>query len=428
VSALDHIGARVSALPARQGPATTLAAAILAASALLAADAAGLLRLGWGWATALTCGCAGLGLIAVSRPSSAMYVGALARLSDRPVSVWALRAAAVATAPLAGIGPVAYALLALAQALHEPGARGPALDWRRALGTGLLGLGFVVGATEVGFRLGSDALLWPVLGAAAGLSGFWWSSGPSRAVRLSIAAALAFVLLTLGAFTVGEADGLILAGIAGAVVVTIVVGPRWLRSSRALAAERAHRARVEERAEVAELVHDSVLQTLALIQSRADDPAEVKALARRQERDLRARLFDEADGSSQPTSIATALRDVAAEVEDEHKVKIEVVTVGDAPLDERSAALVAAAREALFNAVRHAPEAPVSLFAEVDDRQVAAYVRDRGPGFDLEAIPADRRGITDSIVARMVRHGGHAAIRTAPGGGCEVRLVLERRR
>ena len=107
-------------------------------------------------------------------------------------------------------------------------------------------------------------------------------------------------------------------------------------------------------------------------------------------------------------------------------MKVEVVTVGDAPLDDRSAALVAAAREALFNAVQHAPDAPVSLFSEVDERRVAAYVRDRGPGFDLETIPADRRGVTDSIVARMVRHGGHAAVRTAPGGGCEVRLVMER--
>jgi signal transduction histidine kinase len=89
---------------------------------------------------------------------------------------------------------------------------------------------------------------------------------------------------------------------------------------------------------------------------------------------------------------------------------------------------VAAAREALFNAAKHAGGAPISLFGEVDEDGVTAYVRDRGPGFDLEAIPADRRGVRDSIVARMVRLGGHAAVRTAPGGGCEVRLVLERKR
>ena len=216
------------------------------------------------------------------------------------------------------------------------------------------------------------------------------------------------------------------AGIAGALLATIVFAPRWLRSSRAAATERAQIARSDERAEVAGVVHDSVLQTLALIQSRADDPKEVRALARAQERDLRARLFGEADPEARPASIAMALRAAAAEVEDAHRIKIDVVTVGDAPLDEPALALVAAAREAMLNAVRHAPGTPVSLFAEVDDGRVAAYVRDRGPGFDLETIPEDRRGVTDSIVARMVRHGGHAAVRTAPGGGCEVALVLER--
>jgi signal transduction histidine kinase len=210
--------------------------------------------------------------------------------------------------------------------------------------------------------------------------------------------------------------------------VAVIFGPRWLRNSRTVAAERARAARSDERAEVAGVVHDSVLQTLALIQSRADDPAEVRTLARAQERDLRARLFGEADPDGRPASIVAALRAMAAEVEDAHRIKIEIVTVGDAPLDEPAMALVAAAREALLNAVRHAPGAAVSLFAEVDDGRVSAYVRDRGPGFDLESIPEDRRGVTDSIVARMVRHGGHAAVRTAPGGGCEVSLVMERPR
>ena len=109
-------------------------------------------------------------------------------------------------------------------------------------------------------------------------------------------------------------------------------------------------------------------------------------------------------------------------------MKVDVVIIGDARLDDDSAALVASAREALFNAAEHAPDAPLSLFAEIDERRVSAYVRDRGPGFDLETIPQDRRGVRDSIMARMVRHGGHAAVRTAPGGGCEVRLVQERRR
>jgi signal transduction histidine kinase len=408
------------------GSAALLGAAVLLAALLVALGGAGLLELGWGWALSLVCACAGLALIAAAPSAEAMYAGVLARFSADPRARWGLRAVTVLSAPIAALGPTLYALLALAQALAEPHAREPVPDWRRALGTGFLGLAFVLCASELGAVVGDDALLWPVLGGTAALSAFWWLRGPSRAVRRAFGAIAVVVLLFYGAFSFGRPDSLFLASVAGAVALTLIVAPRWLRKSRALAAERARRARSEERAEVAGMVHDSVLQTLALIQSRADDPAEVRALARTQSRDLRARLFGHQDPDEQPASIAAALRAVAAEVEAAHKVKIDVVTVGDAPLDERSSALVAAAREALFNAVRHAPDAPVSLFGEVDDRRVSAYVRDRGPGFDLETIPSDRRGVTDSIVARMVRHGGHAAVRTAPGGGCEVQLVLDR--
>jgi signal transduction histidine kinase len=405
-----------------------VAAAVLAAGALLAAEPAGVLELGWAWGAVLVCACAGAAMIALAPPSPVLYAGALARVEMRPAYLWGLRAAVLVTAPLAGAGPAAYALLALAETMQEPVPRAERPDWRRALGTGLVGLAFVLGAVELGLSAGGPEVLWPVLLASAGLSAFWWSGALNPSVRRTIGAVAAVVLLFYGGFAVESPGTPVLAGLAGALVITLVVAPRWLRSSRELAAERARKARLEERAEVAELVHDSVLQTLALIQSRADDPGEVKALARTQERDLRARLFGEAGARAEPASIATALRAAAAEVEDSHRVKIEVVTVGDAPLDERAAALVASAREALSNAVRHAQGAPVSLYAEVDDRRVDAYVRDRGPGFDLEAVPADRRGVADSIVARMVRHGGHAAVRTAPGGGCEVRLVMERGR
>ena len=407
-----------------------VAALIIAGGALLTADAAGVVELGWGWAAALMCLSAGVALHVVAPSSPTMYVGALVRFVLRPRLLWSLRALVVLTAPVAGIGPALYAVLALAQAaLLDPAPRSLQPEWRRALGTGLAGLAFVLAADELGLTVGSEELLWSVLAGSAGLSAFWWSGRLNPSVRTSIGAALALLLFFYGAFAVGESpDGRILAGLAGAVIILLVLAAALAPRLSPVAAERARQARIEERAEVAEMVHDSVLQTLALIQSRADDPAEVKALARTQERDLRARLFGERDPDERPASIAAALRAVAAEVEDAHRVKIDVVTVGDGPLDERSAALVAAAREALFNAARHAPDAPVSLFGEVDDGRVAAYVRDRGPGFDLEAVPADRRGVTDSIVARMVRHGGHAAVRTAPGGGCEVQLVLERRR
>jgi signal transduction histidine kinase len=404
---------------------TFVAAAILCVASLLMAGANGLVTLGWGESAALLCLCGGATLIAMGQPSRALYVGALARYTDRPVTLWSLRAGTMATALVAGFGPVVYALLALVQALADPAARAISLDWRRTIGTGLVGLGFVLGARELGLVIGSDTLVWPLLLAASGLSAFWWANWPSPVAQRFIAAALGIWALFWGTFA-SEVDGLILAGIAGAIAISLIVAPRWLRSSRALAVERARRARSEERAEVAELVHDSVLQTLALIQSRAEDPGEVRALARGQERELRSVLWGGPGHTN--GSIAAALRAVAAEIEETHRVKIDVVTVGDGGLDERLGALVAAAREALVNAVRHSEGSPVSLFAEVSDAGVTAYVRDRGPGFDLEAVPADRRGVRDSIVARMERHGGEASLRTAPGGGCEVRLTMERAR
>ena len=190
------------------------------------------------------------------------------------------------------------------------------------------------------------------------------------------------------------------------IAVTIILAPWWIRLVRGLTAERAERIRSQERAEVAAHLHDSVLQTLALVQKRADDPREVAALARRQERELRAWL-----NNTRPAGTATlagALEAAAAEVENDHHVPIEVVTVGDGPLDERAGALVAAAREALVNASKFAGPEPIALYAEVEDGRAEVFVRDRGPGFDPEAAPADRRGVRDSIIARMQRQGSDA--------------------
>jgi signal transduction histidine kinase len=165
-----------------------------------------------------------------------------------------------------------------------------------------------------------------------------------------------------------------------------------------------------------------VLQTLALVQKRAGDPRAVASLARRQERELRAWLDG---GRPEPgESLASSLEAAAAEVEETHGVPIDVVSVGDAPVDERGAALVAAAREALVNAAKFAGGAPVQLFAEVGEERTEVFVRDRGPGFDLHAIPPDRRGLRESVLGRMERHGGRAAVHTRPGEGTEVELVM----
>ncbi len=186
---------------------------------------------------------------------------------------------------------------------------------------------------------------------------------------------------------------------------------------------RSARIRSQERAEVAAHLHDSVLQTLALVQKRAEDPREVAALARRQERELRAWLNNTRPAGEE--TLASALEAAAEEVEGDHHVPIEVVTVGDGPLDERAAALVAAAREALVNASKFAGPEPISLYVEVTDERVEVFVRDRGPGFAVDEVPNDRRGVRDSIVGRMERHGGRATVHSTPGYGTEVELVIE---
>jgi signal transduction histidine kinase len=218
------------------------------------------------------------------------------------------------------------------------------------------------------------------------------------------------------------ARDVLLAVVVVIIALTLILAPWWLRLVRGLTAERAERIRSQERAEVAAHLHDSVLQTLALMQKRVDDPREVAALARRQERELRAWLNGRR--ASGEETVALALESAAAEVEEAHGVPIEVVAVGDAPLDERARALVAAAREAMVNASKFA--GPAALYAEVDRDRIEVFVRDRGPGFDPGAVPDDRRGVSESIVGRMERHGGRAVVHTAPGEGTEVELVMER--
>jgi signal transduction histidine kinase len=201
-------------------------------------------------------------------------------------------------------------------------------------------------------------------------------------------------------------------------------------AAAALAAERAERALAEQRAETAAHLHDSVLQTLALIQRRSDAPAEVTTLARRQERDLRDWLSGRGPGAGGPgvARFAAAVADMAAAVEATHHCTVEVVTSGDAEVDADLEALVAAAREAVVNAARHAEVARVSVYAEVTADRAAVYVRDRGVGFDPAAVAADRRGISESIRGRIGRHAGTADIRSTPGAGTEVELAVPRGR
>jgi signal transduction histidine kinase len=204
--------------------------------------------------------------------------------------------------------------------------------------------------------------------------------------------------------------------------ILIAFGPWVRRLVSDLGRERSERIRQEERAEVAAHLHDSVLQTLALIQ-RSDDPQRMAMLARHQETELRDWLYGSApiDGVD---LVSTALRQAASRVEHDFGVPIDVVTVGDQPVVERSRAMVGAASEAMVNAAKHSGAARVSLYMEVEDGGTTVYITDQGKGFDAEAIPAHRRGIVESIRARMAKVGGEAEIDSEPGEGTEVILRL----
>ena len=240
--------------------------------------------------------------------------------------------------------------------------------------------------------------------------------------------ALTSLLLSLATFGVGfvtrPLGGVVLV-IAG---IVLLLGPWWLRIARDLVLERQAKVRAQERLDIAARVHDSVLQTLALIQRRADDPQKVVQLARMQERELRSWLFEgrsplEAD---EDMTLASGVRQIQQDVEGRYGVQVEAVTVGDCEVDESLNALLAAAREATVNAAKWSGASVISLFAEVEPAEVSLVVRDRGQGFDPGAVPQDRKGLAESIHGRMARRGGTADVSTAPGEGTKVSLKMPR--
>jgi phage shock protein PspC (stress-responsive transcriptional regulator) len=363
----------------------------------------------------------------------------------------------------AGLAAIAYLVLWVAlpegapPAAAEP-ARRSALGvrrggWRVAAGAGLLTLSLLLVLRELGLWW-SDAVVWPFMLAAAGAALLWRQSrlGPrpaeapaevpapgrptaARGARtpltdlyrggFGVALVVGAALLFLSANdALGQVRDAAFAAIVAVLALALILAPFLWRLGRNLAAERAERIRSQERAELAAHLHDSVLQTLTLMQKRAGDPREVATLARRQERELRSWLFGGGSASDDRT-LAAALRRVAAEVEDAHGVAIDVVAVGDRPLDPRGEALIAAAREALTNAAKFAADAgPVAVYCEASAEGAQVFVRDRGPGFNLEAVPRDRRGVRDSIIARMKRNGGDASVRSVPGEGTEIELTI----
>jgi signal transduction histidine kinase len=374
-----------------------------------------------------------------------------------------VRVAFVIATAAGGFGIFLYALLWLVIPAGEAQRRRRLPTGRGAIevaaGTGLLLMSVLLGVRELGIWF-SDAIVWPLVLIASGGALIWRGSAtaasapeePATAplvrgeardttgapqVRRAAAAmsrtGVGIALVIAAGFVFLQATGalsaardVILAVIAVVVVLGAIFAPWIVRLFRSLTEERAQRIRSQERAEMAAHLHDSVLQTLALVQRRSTDPQEVAALARRQERELRAWLAERpAPGKS--ASLAPALEAAAAEVEERHGVPVEVVVVGERELDANLEALVAAAREAMTNAAKFGAGSPVDVYAESNSDAVHVYVRDRGPGFDPADLPPDRHGVRESIVGRMERHGGRARIVSDPATGTEVELELPAR-
>jgi signal transduction histidine kinase/phage shock protein PspC (stress-responsive transcriptional regulator) len=401
------------------------------------------------------------------------------------LDLWLVRFAFVVATVAGGIGLVLYPLAWLLIPAGEAQASAP----RRvptgraavevALGTGLLLLSVLLTFRALGIWF-TDAIAWPLVLVASGGALIWRQSLGSRerepvpvkppprpavapaaprpaptagepglrrrivtaldelrheegrraalavsrtgiGIALVIAAGLVFLQAT-GALS--AARDVLLSVLVAVVVLGVIFAPWIVKLVRSLTSERAERIRSQERAEVAAHLHDSVLQTLAMVQRRAGDPQEVAAIARRQERELRAWLAGRpAPGAA--ARLAPALEAAATEVEERYGVPVEVVVVGDRDLDPSVEAVVAAAREAMTNAAKFGGGSTVDVYAESSDGRTQVFVRDRGPGFDPQQLPSDRRGVRESIVGRMERHGGRATITSSAETGTEVELVLE---
>jgi signal transduction histidine kinase/phage shock protein PspC (stress-responsive transcriptional regulator) len=330
---------------------------------------------------------------------------------------------------------------------RRPRGRRRIADLGPVVALGALGLGVVLLAQAA---FGHGVLFWPVLLGILGLAVLWRQADEAQRERwlhttdrinpvqvligdgslaswarlaagvLLVSAALSLFAIRSG--SIGAARDVLLATLLGIVGITLTVGPWIFRLASDLAAERAERVRTQDRADVAAHLHDSVLQTLALIQKNAADSTAVARLARSQERDLRSWLYD--DRAPAAESLAAALRAAAAEIEDAHGASVDVVTVGDAPMSTHLESLVLATREAVVNAAKHAGSGQVSVYAEASPAAAQVFVRDRGVGFDLAVIASDRQGVRGSIVDRMTRHGGTAEVLSTPGEGTEVRLTM----
>ena len=362
-----------------------------------------------------------------------------------------IRAIVVALAALELVGAVVYAVLWLAMPIdRNPPA--PGID--AATRTGMrsesqlrstdIGERFALLLLGVGVALLVQFLVpnlqvvpfWPMAVFAVGVALVWRQAdglvariGRRRRMRGALQALLGIALIAGGivltvarGFGVQELTAAQWVGVLLFVVLLAVAAPWAFRTRTALTAAREQELLANARADVASHLHDSVLQTLALIQRQADDPKAVAALARKQERELRQWLYGE---SRKADTLKMALETAAAEVEDDRGVTVDLVVVGDHDMDVRMDALVRASREAMLNAAKHSGADRIDVYAEIGEDVAEVYVRDRGQGFEVGSVSDDRMGVRGSIVDRMARHDGTARIRSAPGEGTEVWLRME---
>jgi phage shock protein PspC (stress-responsive transcriptional regulator)/signal transduction histidine kinase len=392
----------------------------------------------------------------VRSPSDRILTGVAGGLGERlGVDSVIVRLGFVVLSFAAGFGVIAYlacwafSVEAPPEAAPPP-APEPAVATQRGIAVGLVVGGLLLMLRGVGAWFG-DAVVWPVLLGAVGSAIIWTRADRERRARWTLAAqrlprrgvdtfltgpvsvmriafggllilgGMAVFLAANNAFALGAVRNVLFAigvTVAGAV---LILGPGVWRLVRQLTAERRQRIRSEERAEVAAHLHDSVLQSLAMIQ-RARTAEEMATLARAQERELRAWLYG--PGPPPGGTLRGSIEVLAGRVEALHHVEVEVVQVGDARVDERLQALVQAAGEAMTNAARHSGARRVDVYVEVEPGLITAYVRDRGKGFDPDAVDEDRRGIAESIRGRMERAGGSAVVTSEPGEGTEVALRM----
>ncbi len=400
-----------------------------------------------------------------SRPLQDAWVGGVCAglSSNLGWPVLGLRAAFVALGAIQFLGVAAYLVLwlalppraiarsnrgesstALVVAGDPIGRKTSVTDLGQMLALTTMGVGLLALQPLIGVGLGP---WWTTIGVVATVGVFdLWSASDKISARvvgtgprrrwvlltrggwlLWLRIVIGIVLLTVAAWMVmivvspqeWEATILVVVLVVSGLIIALV--PVANQARLAIAAEREARLVADAHADMAAHLHDSVLQTLALIQRQASDPQRVAKLARRQERELREWLYG--DAITDPT-LAAAMKRVSADIEDSHGASVELVVVGDAQLSDAVEAVVRAAGEAIANAAKHSGESVIDVYAEVDDGRVEVFVRDRGVGFDVEAVAADRQGVRGSILDRMSRHGGRAQVRSAPGEGTEVRLEM----